>query len=178
MAEARRQLDVNLFGLARMTQLVLPAMRKARHGKIINVASMAGRVWIPFGAWYHATKFAVEGFSASMRLELKPFNIDVVIIEPGSIRTPWSDIAANHLREASQNGAYAAAAERSAANLEKIYQSPFATKPDVIARCIVKAATKKHPRTRYLLGYGAKPLVFLLALLGDRLYDRLIRIML
>ena len=175
MEEARRQVEVNLFGLARMTQLVLPAMREARRGKIINVASMAGRVWIPFGAWYHATKFAVEGFSASMRMELKPFNIDVVIIEPGTIRTPWSDIAANHLRKSSQNGAYTAAAEHSAASLEAIYRSPFATEPDTIAKCIVKAATKKHPRTRYLLGYGAKPLVFLHALLGDKLYDRLIR---
>ncbi len=175
MEEARRQLEVNLFGLARMTQLVLPSMREACSGRIINIASMGGRIWVPYGAWYNATKFAVEGFSASLRLELEPFNINVVIIEPGSIRTPWSGIAARHLRASAENGPYAADAERSADNLERVYRSRFATEPEVIGRCIVKAATAARPRTRYLLGFGAKPMVYLQKFLGDRVYDTLVR---
>lgn len=175
MEEARRQLEVNLFGLARMTQLVVPGMRRRRSGRIINIASMAGRIWVPFGAWYNATKFAVEGFSASLRLELKPYNIGVSIIEPGSIQTPWSDIAVQHLRAASANGAYAAAAEQSAKHLTRVYASRFATQPDVIAKCIIKAATAKNPRPRYLLGFGAKPMVYLQKILGDRVYDKFVR---
>ena len=176
MEEARRQIDVNLFGLARMTQLVLPSMRKAHYGKIINITSMAGRVWSPYGSWYHASKFAVEGLSASMRLELQPFGIDVILIEPGAIDTPWAEIAALHLRETSQNGAYAEDAGRAAARIAKTYASSYVTKPEVIAKCIVKAAAARRPRTRYLLGYGAKPMVCIQKLFGDRVYDKLARI--
>lgn len=173
-AEARRQFDVNVFGLARMAQLVIPSMRKQRYGKIINIASMGGRVWVPFGAWYQATKFAVEGLSACMRLELMPFGIDVVIIEPGAIATPWGGIAAEHLREVSKGGVYAEEAGKSAQRLVKRYTGGgLMTKPETIAKCIVKAATKKRPRTRYLLGYGAKPMVYIQKLFGDRVYDRL-----
>ena len=175
MTEARGQFDVNVFGLARMCQLVLPSMRENGHGRIINIASVGGRVWTPYAAWYHASKFAVEGLSASMRLELKPFGIDVVVIEPGVIQTPWSDIAAQHLRDASRGGAYAADAERTANMLAKQYAGRLATKPKTIAKCIVKAAAARRPRTRYLLGYGAKPLVCVKSLFGDKLYDKLIR---
>lgn len=173
-AEARRQFEVNVFGLARMTQLVLPAMREAGRGRIINVSSMAGRVWTPFASWYHATKFAVEGLSASLRIELKPFHIGVVLIEPGAIETPWSGIAAQHLRETSAGGAYQQAAALSARKLEKHYKGRI-TKPEAIADCIVKAATAVRPRTRYLLGFGAKPMVYIQKLFGDRVYDALVR---
>lgn len=174
--EARRQFEVNVFGLARMTQLVIPAMRKAGHGRIINIASMAGRVWTPFASWYHATKFAVEGLSASLRLELKPFHIDVVLIEPGAIATPWGDIAVEHLRAASKDGAYAKAAEQAAQRLQKRYDGHgLISKPELIAKAIVKAATARRPRTRYLLGVGAKPLVYIQKLFGDRVYDAFVR---
>jgi NAD(P)-dependent dehydrogenase (short-subunit alcohol dehydrogenase family) len=176
MAEARRQFDVNVFGLARMCQLVLPSMREAGFGKIINITSMGGRVWSPFGAWYHASKFAVEGLSACMRLEVKPFGIDVILIEPGGIQTPWGDIAVEHLRETSKNSAYTKDAERAAARLAKQYRSGGRmTKPEIIAKYIVKSATAKRPRTRYLLGYGAKPMVYIQKLFGDRVYDKLAR---
>ncbi len=175
MEEARRQMEVNLFGLARMTQLVLPAMRGARRGRIINVTSMAGRVWSPFAAWYHASKYAVEGLTASMRLELKPFGIGVVLIEPGAVQTPWGGIAAEHLLGASGSGAYAAQAQKSAARLTWFYGGRRLTKPETIAKRILKAATARRPRTRYLLGLGAKPLVYIQKLLGDRAYDWLIR---
>src|SRR5882757_6280672 len=95
--EARRQFDVNVFGLARLTQLALPHMRAQRGGRIVNVSSIGGKIYTPLGGWYHATKFAVEGLSDSLRVELKPFGINVILIEPGSIRTEWGGIAAEGL---------------------------------------------------------------------------------
>ena len=174
MEQARRQLEVNLIGLARMTQLVLPKMRENRYGKIVNISSMAGRIWSPFGGWYHAAKFAVEGLSASLRLEVKPFGIDVILIEPGGIKTDWGLIAAENLKKASSGGAYAPAAVRSAQRTIKNYTGNSMTDPEVIAKCIGKAVTAKKPRTRYLLGFGAKPAVYIQKLLGDRIYDKII----
>ena len=100
--EARRQLDVNLFGLARLTQLVLPHMRRQHHGRIINTSSIGGHFTSYLGAWYHVSKYAVEAFSDALRMELRPHGIDVVLIEPSSIRTPWGDIAAQHLEKVAQ----------------------------------------------------------------------------
>jgi NAD(P)-dependent dehydrogenase (short-subunit alcohol dehydrogenase family) len=91
--EARRQFEVNVFGAARLTQLVTPGMRERGAGRIINVSSIGGKFYEPLGAWYHATKFAVEGFSDSLRLELAPYGIRVVIVEPGPVRTEWNAIA-------------------------------------------------------------------------------------
>src|SRR3954451_699466 len=106
MEEARRQFDVKVFGLARLTQLVLPHMRAQGSGRIINVSSVGGKIWEPLGAWYHATKFAVEGLSDSLRVELRPHGIDVVVIEPGAIRTEWAAISAENLIAASSIPAY------------------------------------------------------------------------
>src|SRR6185437_12609789 len=90
LAEARRQFDVNVFGLARLCQLVLPIMRAQKSGKIINVTSIGGKIWEPLGAWYHATKFAVEGLSDCLRAEVAEFGIKVVVVEPGSISSEWA----------------------------------------------------------------------------------------
>ena len=105
-AEGRRQFDVNVFGLARMTQLVLPAMRAAAQGRIINVSSIGGKMYEPLGAWYHATKFAVEGLSDSLRLELKPHGIKVSIIEPAGTQTEWGGISGEGLLATSGHGPY------------------------------------------------------------------------
>ena len=105
--EARRQFDVNIFGLARLTQLVLPKMRENKFGKIVNISSVGGKIYTPFGAWYHATKHALEGWSDSLRLETKPFGIDVVVVEPGGIKSEWGQIAADNLNKTSGEGAYA-----------------------------------------------------------------------
>lgn len=91
--EARRQFEVNLFGAARLIQLCLPMMRAQRSGRIVNITSIGGKMWEPFGSWYHATKFALEGLSDCLRMELKPFGIDVIVVEPGAIRTEWGGIA-------------------------------------------------------------------------------------
>lgn len=175
MDEARRQVEVNLFGLARMIQLVLPTMRIQKFGKIVNISSMGGKVWTPLGGWYHATKFAVEGLSDCLRMELKPFGIDVIVIEPGGITTPFGAIAAENLTKVSVDGAYQALAERTAKSMIKNYSGTRLTKPEVIARCIAHAVTTKKPKTRYLLGFAAKPAVFIKNLLGDRVYDALIQ---
>ncbi len=101
IAEARRQFDVNIFGMARLTQLVLPHMRGQRDGYIVNISSVGGEMWEPLGSWYHATKFAVEGLSDSLRAEVSCFGIKVVVIEPGAIRTEWAAIAAGGLEASS-----------------------------------------------------------------------------
>ncbi|MFC5406628.1 oxidoreductase [Cohnella soli] len=175
MEEARRQVEVNLFGLARMTQLVLPSMRKNQFGKIVNVSSMGGKVWTSFGGWYHATKFAVEGFSDCLRMEVEPFGIDVIVVEPGGIATDWGIIAAENLRKVSVDGAYEKAANKSADNMVKTYTGTLLTKPEAIARCIGKAVTVKRPKTRYLIGFGAKPMVFLKTIFSDRMFDKIIK---
>jgi len=87
MSNARYQLEVNLFGTARLIQLVLPYMRKQRYGRIINISSIGGKFAGPLGGWYHASKFALEGLSDSLRNEVKPFGIDVVVIEPGGVKS-------------------------------------------------------------------------------------------
>ncbi len=171
--EARRQIEVNIFGLARMTQLVLPHMRKNRYGKIVNISSMGGRVWTPFGAWYHATKHAVEGLSACLRLEVAPFGIDVIIIEPGGIKTDWGFIAADNLEKVSKNGAYEEVCAKAAKAMRATYSGNI-TPPEYIADCIAHAVTLKRPKTRYLVGYGAKPAVLVQKLFGDRIYDKII----
>lgn len=175
MAEARRQFDVNLFGMARLIQLVTPSMRKYHEGKIINISSMGGKIWTKFGGWYHATKFAVEGFSDCLRMELAPFGIDVIVVEPGGIKTDWGIIAANHLKDSAKGGAYEKYANEAADGMIKNYSGTMLAKPELIARTIRKAAMKKRPRTRYLKGFMAKPMVWTQKFLGDRVYDWVIR---
>ncbi len=175
MEEARRQIEVNLFGLARMTQLVLPGMRKNKYGKIVNISSVGGRVWTPYGGWYHATKFAVEAFSNCLRMEVAPFGIDVIVIEPGGIKTDWGIIAGENLKKASAKGAYAKDAAQKAENMIKNYSGTRLTKPEAIAQCIGKAVTARKPKTRYLTGSFAGMMVMFKNMLGDRGYDRFIQ---
>jgi NAD(P)-dependent dehydrogenase (short-subunit alcohol dehydrogenase family) len=171
--EARRQFEVNVFALARLTQLVLPHMRARRSGCIVNVSSMGGRFGEPMGDWYHATKFAVEGLSDSLRPELAPFGIHVVVIQPGTISSEWGAIAAQHLIEASGDGPYADQAARSAAVLAMTRDGvPHGSPPEVIADAVLKAATSSRPRTRYRVGRLAKPFVVARKLLPDRAWDR------
>lgn len=169
--DARRQFEVNLFGLARLTQLVLPFMRKLKSGKIINMSSMGGKMYTPLGAWYHATKHAVEGWSDCLRLELKEFNIDVVIIEPGIIKTEFGDVMLNPLLERSGNTAYGNQARKLKTSTENSYNAGKASPPSVIAKEISKAIRSSKPKTRYRAGYMAKPAIFVRTFLGDRAWD-------
>ncbi len=172
--EARRQFDVNVFGAARLIQLALPTMRSQHSGTIINITSMGGKIYTPFGAWYHATKFALESFSDCLRLETKPFGINVVVIEPGAIRTEWSGIAADHLVATSAQGAYSEKAGRVAKSFRSEATTRQSSPPKVVAKTVVKAATARNPKTRYAVGFGAKPLIFLRNLLSDKAYDSVI----
>lgn len=175
--EARRQFEVNIFGLARLTQLVLPTMRAQQSGKIVNISSMGGKIYTPFGGWYHATKHALEGLSDCLRLETAPFGIDVIIIEPGGITTPWGAIAAENLRKTSGSGAYAAAANKAADGTAAMYATDQLSPPSLIADTILKAITARRPKTRYAAGYMARPSIFLRKILSDRLFDRIISTM-
>jgi NAD(P)-dependent dehydrogenase (short-subunit alcohol dehydrogenase family) len=172
LSEARYQFEVNVFGLARLIQLVLPHMRHQGSGRIINISSIGGKIYEPLGDWYHAAKFAVEGLSDSLRVELRPFGIDVVIIEPGAIRTEWGAISAQKLRQASAGTAYQQQAATMAAVLESF--SALASPPSVIADTIARAATAKRPRTRYVAGRGARTIIAARQVLPDRAFDVLI----
>lgn len=174
MKEARRQFDVNIFGLARLTQLILPSMRKYKFGKIVNISSMGGKMYTPFGAWYHATKHALEGWSDCLRLEVKPFGIDVVVVEPGGIKTPWGIIASENLKKTSGKGAYANQANKSAEGTAKMYSSNSLTKPEVIGKVILEAVTARKPKIRYAKGYMAKPAMFMRKWFGDKIFDKII----
>ncbi len=171
LEEARRQFEVNVFGLARLVQLVLPTMREQGSGRIINITSMGGRMATAMGGWYHATKFAVEGLSDSLRQEVAPFGIDVVVIEPGAIRTEWGGIAAEGMIEVSGDGAYADRVRRAATTLSSPRSERLQSSPDVVAKAIVRAATARRPRTRYAIGAGAKPIIYGRKVLPDRAFD-------
>lgn len=174
--EARRQFEVNVFGLARLTQLVLPHMRAQRDGYIVNISSMGGKIWEPLGSWYHASKFAVEGLSDSLRVEVAEFGIKVVIIEPGTIRSEWGGIAADQLEATSAKTPYARQAKLVAAGLRAAERMFIAAGPEVVAEVIGKAVQDPKPRTRYTAGGGAR--AFLLAewILPDRGFDRFIQL--
>lgn len=175
MEEARRQFEVNIFGLARLTQLVLPKMRENRYGKIVNISSMGGKIYTPFGAWYHATKHALEGWSDSLRLEVAPFGIDVVIVEPGGIKTPWGNIAAENLQNTSGKGAYAEQAIKTAESTAKMYASNRLTDPEAIGKVILKAVSARKPRRRYVKGFMAKPSIFIRKWFGDAIFEKVLK---
>lgn len=170
MDEARRQIEVNLFGLARMIQLVVPGMRARRSGTIVNITSMGGKITTPFGGWYHASKFAVEGLSDALRLELARFGVHVVVIEPGAIATEWGGIAMDTARAASGQGPYAEQVRAMNAGMNGAV-ARWASDPDVVARAIERAATTDRPRTRYAIGFLAKPALLARRLLPDRAMD-------
>lgn len=171
--EARRQFDVNVFGAVRLTQIVLPHMRARRSGTVVNITSMGGKIYTPLGGWYHGTKFALEALSDCLRLEVKPFGIDVVVIEPGGIRTEWSGIAADHLEKSSASGAYAGQAQAVAAAMRSEALGKRMSPPTVIAEAVGKAVTARRPRTRYATGFSARPLITLRRFLPDRAFDAL-----
>lgn len=171
MVEARKQFDVNLFGVAMLTKQVLPLMRKQHEGTIINISSMGGRVTTYFGAWYHATKYALEAFSDALRMETKEFGINVTLIEPGGIKTPWGFIAADHLENSAKGGAYEQQAKKTAEGMRKQYSGKMMSDPKIIAKAISKAVNAHRPKARYLIGLGAKPLVFMHSILPARWFD-------
>lgn len=174
MDEARRQFEVNVFALARLTQLVLPHLRRQGSGHVVNVSSMGAHFGEPLGSWYHATKYAVEGLSDSLRQEVAPFGIQVVIVEPGSIRGEWGEIAADLVEESSATGPYAGQAAVTARVLRvAANDTSRGSSPEVVARAIGRAVTSRRPRTRVVVGRGARPLLLARRVLPDRTFDAL-----
>ncbi|MCX5786714.1 MAG: oxidoreductase [Elusimicrobia bacterium] len=174
MSEARRQFDVNVFGLARLTQLVLPIMRKQGSGKIINISSIAGKLTTPLGGWYHATKHAVEAYSDALRLEVGRFGIKIIIIEPGPIKTEWDGVTLANLSKYSGSGPYA----RLADNLTNKFRAGYrkgAPGPEAVAVVILKALRSKCPAARYVVTFQAKAILFIKWLLPDRVLDAALR---
>lgn len=173
--DARYQFEVNLFGLARLTQLVLPYMRERRAGTIINITSIGGKVYAPLGAWYHATKHALEGWSDCLRLETAQFGINVVIIEPGAIKTEFGDLMARALTERSGDTPY----RDLTASLMNAYDREFdngggGSNPKVITDLVMKSVRARKPKTRYAAGKYAAPMLFLRRWLSDRAFDRVV----
>jgi short-subunit dehydrogenase len=180
MEDVRRQFETNVFGLVRMTQLVLPGMRAQRHGKIVNVSSMGGRLTFPGGGFYHATKHAVEAISDALRFEVRGFGVDVIIIEPGLIRTSFGDTAAGSVdvAAAGADGPYAEFNAAVAKTTRDAYHGPMArlgAGPEAVAKVIEKAITARRPKPRYPVTASARVMLAQHALMPDRAWDAMMR---
>jgi short-subunit dehydrogenase len=172
ISDARYQLEVNVFGAARLIQLVLPSMRSHNWGRIINISSIGGKITTPLGGWYHASKFALEGLSDALRNEVKQFGIDVVVIEPGGIKSEWAGIAADNLMKNSKGSVYGKLAQKFAATLNNTEAQN--AEPGVIVDLVRKAIEAKQPKTRYHGGYMAGTALFMRKILPDRLFDKML----
>ncbi|WP_419165497.1 oxidoreductase [Candidatus Palauibacter sp.] len=175
LEDARYQFEVNLFGLAHLTQLVLPHMRAQRSGRIINVSSVVGKIFVPLGAWYVATKHALEGWSDCLRLETAPFNIQVVLVEPGAIKTEFLDVTRVRLNEYYDDTAYKAQFEPFFKMFDDSKAMGRSTRAHVLAEVLLEAAMAPRPRRRYVKGSMARPALFIRKWLGDGIYEFLLR---
>ena len=178
---ARRQFETNVFGAMRMAQLVLPRMREQRWGKIVNISSMGANFSFPGGGWYHATKYSLDALSDSLRFEVGGFGVDVVIIQPGLIRTEFANAAVGSMEETTdQGGPYG----KFNANLEKATKNVYGDSnplgklggpPEAVAAVIEKAITAKRPRARYRVTPSAHLMIAQKRLLPDRAWDAVLR---
>lgn len=175
MNDAHKEMDVNLFGMVRLTQLVLPVMRKQGNGRIINVSSVAGRAPFHLFGWYSISKYAVEAFTDCLRMETKDFGIKVSLIEPAPIRTHWGVMAADSLAEHTKGTPYEEMGKDRAANLRKLYQSQLFSTPNTVDKAFRHAISDNHPLTRYRCGRGAGLIIFLHTLLPTGWWDNIMR---
>jgi NAD(P)-dependent dehydrogenase (short-subunit alcohol dehydrogenase family) len=173
--DVRRQFETNVFGLLRMCQLVLPGMRRQRHGRIVNLSSMGGKLVFPGGGAYHATKHAVEAISDALRFEVKGFGVEVVVIEPGLIKTNFAETSVGSVSH--DDGPYAEFNTAVAAATAGAYEGPLGKLgggPEAVAKVIEKAITARRPRTRYKVTASARILMGQRALLPDRAWDKVV----
>ncbi len=176
MDQVRRQFETNVFGLLRMSQLVLPGMRRQGWGRIVNISSMGGRVVFPGGGIYHGTKFAVEAISDAMRWEVRNFGVDVIVIEPGLIKTEFGETAAHSVNDAvPSEGPYAEFNQQVAATTAGAYEGRGTTGPEAVAKRIEKAISRRRPGARYPVTVGARALLGVRKLLPARGWDALMR---
>ena len=167
-AEMRRQYDTNVFGLMAVTRAFLPKMRERRAGRIINVSSVGGRITLPFFGVYNSTKYAVESLSDALRYELRPFGIDVALIEPGVIRTNFEATAVGGLAQFATTP-YGTAVDKYE-QLSKVADR-FASNPIVIAKAIARAVHARRPAARYVAPRSQHLIFALSALLPTRMWD-------
>jgi short-subunit dehydrogenase len=176
--EVRRQFETNVFGLLRLTQLALPGMRRQRWGKVVNLSSAGGRMVLPGGGVYHATKFALEALSDALRFEVRGFGVDVIVIQPGAIKTEFGNTAIARVDALGGSADYAGFRDALKQNIRSAYEGPLAAAavgPDAVAKVIEKAITTTSPRTRYVITAAAKVLLGLRRWLPDRGFDALLR---
>jgi len=178
IADARYQFEVNLFGLARLTQLLLPGMREKGAGKIINITSIGGKIYTPLGAWYHASKHALEGWSDCLRLEVADKGIQVVVIEPGIIQTNFANVLSVNLRKHIRQSAYSDLTKTVADATDRYTEKKIGSPPEVIANVVAKAVNARRPKTRYAAGQYATMTIFIRKWFGDRIYDKMVMTML
>lgn len=179
MDRVRRQFETNVFGLVRMIQLVLPGMRRQGWGKIVNLSSMGGRLALPGGGFYHATKYAVEALSDALRFEVRGFGVDVIVIEPGPIKTRFGDASLETFAGGGATGgpyaAFHAALVRKISDAYGGRLARFAAPPETVARVIERAITRRRPRARYPVTLAARALIGLRRWLPDRAFDAFLR---
>jgi NAD(P)-dependent dehydrogenase (short-subunit alcohol dehydrogenase family) len=179
MTDARRQFETNFFGLVRLTQLALPGMRRLGYGRIVNVSSMGGRLTMPGGGFYHASKHAVEAISDALRFEVRGFGIAVVVVEPGTVRTPWIDTAVDTAPVPDADDPYGSFTALLARRIRRGYEGPIAqlaSSPERVAAVIERALRARRPRPRYVVGPVGRTLITTRALLPDRGWDAAMRI--
>jgi NAD(P)-dependent dehydrogenase (short-subunit alcohol dehydrogenase family) len=176
----RRQFETNVFGLVRLTQLVLPRMRAQRWGKIVNVGSMGGRLSFPGGGHYHATKHAVEAISDALRFELRGFGIDVILLEPGLIATEFGETATASITDVrgSEEDPYARFNATVGAVTKGAYDGPMrllGAGPERVARVIERSITRRRPPARVTITPSAKITIATRRMLPDRVWDAAMR---
>jgi NAD(P)-dependent dehydrogenase (short-subunit alcohol dehydrogenase family) len=176
LEDVRRQFETNVFGLVRMIQLALPGMRRQGWGKVVNISSMGGKLTFPGGGFYHGTKHAVEAISDALRFEVRGFGIDVVVIEPGLIKTSFGETASGSIKESvASDGPYAGFNRAVATATQGVYEGPMArlgAGPEAVAKTVEKAISARRPKTRYPVTPSARLALTQRKLLTDRMWDR------
>ena len=170
LMEARRQFEVNLFGLGAMTNATLPTMRAQKSGTIVHIGSVGGKLWSVLGGWYQASKYALEGLSDCTRNELRPFGINVVLIEPAGIKSEWRENVIDSIKQTSGSGPYKAIADAAIKFFDGA--GSLEAEPELVAHVILKAAQSKRPKARYVVPGYAKMMLLTKVLLTDRMFDR------
>jgi NAD(P)-dependent dehydrogenase (short-subunit alcohol dehydrogenase family) len=176
--DVRAQFETNLFGLARLTQLVLPGMRRQRWGKIVNISSMGGILTFPGGGFYHASKHALEALSDALRFEVRYFGISVSVVEPGLIKTSFGDTAVGTVGESRDADAYASFNNGLKDKVTGAYEGSmgrFAIGPETVAKTIEKALSARRSKARYVVPGALKPMLLTRKLTPDRVWDALMR---
>ena len=175
--KVRKQFETNVFGLSRMCQLVLPSMREAGAGRIVNIGSMGGRLTFPYGGYYHATKHAVEALTDALRYEVRPFGIKVVLFEPGLIRTEFGNTVSQTMgHTTSSDSPYSNGAEHMDAMIEGMYKNKLmSVGPGAVARVIERALTARRPHTRYVVPVMTRGLIGVRQAMPGNAWDAMLR---